>query len=78
MAKTQIDGKKQVVADTVTRADLNTDTSGSAVVAKIIAGSGISLSSTGADAGTGDVTVTATGGGGASSAVAGARAALEF
>jgi hypothetical protein len=41
----------------VKRADLNTATSGSAVVTKIVQGTGISLSSTGADAGTGDVTV---------------------
>lgn len=42
---------------------LNTATSGSAVVTKIIAGTGVTLSSTGADAGTGDVTVNASGGG---------------
>lgn len=42
----------------VKRADLDVITSGSAVAAKIIAGTGITLSSTGPDAGTGDVTVT--------------------
>lgn len=46
----------------VKRADLNTATSGSAVITKIIAGTGISLSSTGADTGTGDVTVNSTSG----------------
>ena len=41
----------------VKRADLNTAESGSAVTTKIVAGTGIELSSTGVDAGTGDVTV---------------------
>jgi hypothetical protein len=41
----------------VKRADLNTATSGDAVTTKIVQGTGISLSSSGADSGTGDVTV---------------------
>jgi len=45
----------------VHRDDLNTTTSGQAVIRKVVAGTGISLSSTGADTGTGDVTITATG-----------------
>lgn len=50
---------KQIKDGEVKRADLNTATSGSAVIRKVIAGTGISLGSTGADAGTGDVTVNA-------------------
>ena len=41
----------------VKRADLNVTTSSSAVIAKAVQGTGISLSSTGVDAGTGDVTI---------------------
>lgn len=63
MALTKINPSEVVPSGSITRAMLNTATSGSAVATKIIAGTGISLSSTGADAGTGDVTVTATGGG---------------
>lgn len=58
MARTQLTGS-QVSDGSVARADLNTSTAGSAVITKIIAGTGITLSSTGADAGTGDVTVNA-------------------
>lgn len=47
----------QVRDTTLQRADLDTATPGQAVVAKIVQGSGIQLSSTGGDAGTGDVTV---------------------
>lgn len=61
MARTQITGQ-QVGDGTVQRADLDVSTSGSAVIRKVIAGTGISLVSTGPDAGTGDVTITATGG----------------
>lgn len=60
----------QIVSDTidsdlikqgsVSRADLNTATSGQAVTTKIIQGTGVTISSTGADAGTGDVTINAT------------------
>lgn len=48
----------------VRREDFNVTTSGQAVTTKIIAGTNISLSSTGADAGTGDVTINASGGSG--------------
>lgn len=41
----------------VQRNDFDTTTSGQAVITKVIAGTGISLSSTGTDAGTGDVTI---------------------
>lgn len=56
MAKTEVTST-QIKDGTVNRDDLNTTTAGKAVVAKIIQGSGISISSTGADAGTGDVTI---------------------
>lgn len=57
MANTNI-RSRQIKDGDVLRADVNTSTSGSALITKVIAGTGISLSSTGADAGTGDVTVT--------------------
>lgn len=44
----------------VKRSDLNTTSTGEAVITKIIAGSGIEISETGVDSGTGDVTITAT------------------
>ena len=59
MSSTNIRGT-QVVDGTIQRSDLDTTTAGKAVVSKIIQGSNISLSSTGADSGTGDVTITAT------------------
>jgi hypothetical protein len=42
----------------ITRAKLNTTLAASAVVAKVLAGAGLTLASTGVDAGTGDVTLT--------------------
>lgn len=56
MALTNIRGK-QIQDGTVQRADLDTSTIGQAVVAKIVQGTNISLSSTGGDSGTGDVTI---------------------
>jgi hypothetical protein len=50
---------RQVLDGDITRDDVNTSTAGSAVITKVIAGTGISISSTGADAGTGDVTINA-------------------
>jgi hypothetical protein len=47
----------QIKDATIGRDDLNLATPGQAVVAKIVAGAGVTLSSTGADTGTGDVTV---------------------
>lgn len=47
----------QVLDGSIQRADLDVSTVGKAVVAKLIQGTGIALSSTGADSGTGDVTV---------------------
>ena len=47
----------QVLDGSVQRADHDTTTVGQATVTKLVQGSNITLSSTGADAGTGDVTV---------------------
>lgn len=61
MARTFIGGA--LVEDgSIERADLNTADTGKAVIRKVVAGTGIQISSTGADAGTGDVTVSTTGG----------------
>lgn len=56
MATTRV-SDDQILDGGVTRADLNVASAGSAVITKLIAGTGVSISSTGADAGTGDVTV---------------------
>ena len=48
----------------VQRSELDVSTAGQAVLRKVIAGTGITLSATGIDAGTGDVTINSTGGGG--------------
>jgi hypothetical protein len=56
MSQTVIRGT-QILNNTVQRQDLDTSTVGQAVVTKLVQGSGITLSSTGADSGTGDVTV---------------------
>ena len=52
MARTRISGQ-QVEDGTIKRADLDVTTAGEAVIRKLIAGTGITLSSTGPDAGTG-------------------------
>jgi hypothetical protein len=59
---TEITGK-QIKDGTIRRVDLDTTTAGQAVVRRIVAGTGVTLSSTGVDSGTGDVTINATGGG---------------
>jgi hypothetical protein len=59
MPKTLIDSTQ---IRSVTRSDLDVTTVGGAVVAKIIAGTGVTVTSTGADSGTGDVTINASGG----------------
>jgi hypothetical protein len=51
----------QVLDGTIQRTDLDVLTVGQAVVAKLIQGTNVTLSSTGGDAGTGDVTVSSTG-----------------
>ena len=53
---------RQILDGDVLRNDLNITTSGSAVIRRIIAGTNITISSTGVDTGTGDVTINATGG----------------
>ena len=58
MGKTNITGL-QIADATVQRQDIDTVTTGKALITKIVQGSGISISSTGVDSGTGDVTVTA-------------------
>jgi hypothetical protein len=62
MPKTVIRGA-QVLDGSIQRADLDTSTVGQAVVAKLVQGSNVTLSSTGADSGTGDVTISVPGGG---------------
>jgi hypothetical protein len=58
MPQTVISGK-QVKDSSIQRIDLDTTTVGQAVVTKLIQGTNVTLSSTGADAGTGDVTISA-------------------
>jgi hypothetical protein len=60
MAQTNIRGS-QILNATVQRQDLDTSTVGQALVTKIVQGSNVNLSSTGADSGTGDVTINALG-----------------
>jgi hypothetical protein len=50
---------RQILDGDVFRNDLNVTTSGSAVIRRIIAGTNITISSTGVDTGTGDVTINA-------------------
>lgn len=63
MPKTDVRSEQIRDGSGVKRADLDVTTSGSAVIVKLIAGTGISLESTGPDAGTGDVTISVSGGG---------------
>lgn len=53
-------GNDQIKPGAIERDRLDTKDSGEAVVVKIIAGAGITLSSSGADPGTGDVVISAT------------------
>jgi hypothetical protein len=62
MAQTVIRGT-QILNNTVQRQDLDTSTVGQALVTKIVQGTNVTLSSTGADSGTGDVTINVPGGG---------------
>lgn len=55
---------RQLGANSLTRDDVDTSTTTKALITKVIAGTNISISSTGVDAGTGDVTINASGGGG--------------
>lgn len=54
----------QIADGTIQRQDLDASTAGSAVIRKVLPGSGVSIISTGPDPGTGDVTISATGVGG--------------
>jgi hypothetical protein len=56
MAATTVRGA-QVRDQAIQRVDIDTATPGQALVAKVVQGAGIQLSSTGGDSGTGDVTV---------------------
>jgi hypothetical protein len=62
MSTTLIRGT-QVLDGTIQRPDLDVTTVSKAVVAKIIQGTNVTLTSTGADSGTGDVTISVPGGG---------------
>ena len=63
MARTELTGD-QILDGTVGRDDLDVTTLGQSAITKVVAGTGVTLSWTGADQGTGDVTVNFAGGGG--------------
>jgi microcystin-dependent protein len=54
---------RQIADGSVQRVDLDVTTVGQSVVTKLVQGSNVALSSTGADSGTGDVTISVPGGG---------------
>lgn len=58
MPRTNVRGEQVKDAD-IDRDDIDTLTLGKALITKVVAGTGIEISSTGADAGTGDVTINA-------------------
>ena len=60
MSRTQLTGN-QLGDSTVRRHDLDAVTTGQAVIRKVVAGTNVSLASTGIDAGTGDVTISTLG-----------------
>jgi hypothetical protein len=62
MPATNIRGS-QILNSTIQRQDLDTATTGQAVVAKLVQGTNVVLSSTGVDSGTGDVTISVPTGG---------------
>ncbi len=62
MPVTQLNGS-QVKDSSIQNDDIDITTTGKAVVTKLVAGTNISLSSTGVDAGTGVVTINSSGGG---------------
>lgn len=61
MGRTQLTSRE---IGSVQRNDFDTTTTTQAVITKVIAGTNVTISSTGVDAGTGDVTINASGGGG--------------
>ena len=60
MSRTQFTGQ-QVSDSSVQRQDLDAVTAGSAVIKKVVAGTNITINSSGVDSGTGDVTINALG-----------------
>lgn len=54
---------RQLGGNAVNKDDIDTTTTTKALITKVIAGTNITISSTGVDTGTGDVTINATGGG---------------
>lgn len=56
---TEVSGKG-IRDGSIQRRDIDITTTGESLITKLVAGSGISISSTGADSGTGEVTITAT------------------
>ena len=56
MPRTQLNAR-QILDGDIQKTDLDTTTPGQAVITKLVAGAGVSLTSTGVDAGTGDVTI---------------------
>jgi len=63
MGKTSI-GTRLIRDDSVNRDDVDINTVGKSLITKVIEGSNINISWTGADAGTGDVTISAASAGG--------------
>ncbi len=63
MGRTSI-GTRLIRDDSVNRDDIDVNTVGKSLITKVIEGSNINISWTGADAGTGDVTISAASGGG--------------
>jgi hypothetical protein len=57
MIEQLINGATDILGGSIIRYDLNTTTPTQAVIRKIIAGTGVSITSTGVDSGTGDVTI---------------------
>jgi hypothetical protein len=56
MGRTQLSGK-QILDRSIQKDDLDTITSGQAVITKLIAGTGVTLASNGVDDGTGEVVI---------------------
>jgi hypothetical protein len=69
VARTQANGS-QIADGSIQRSDLDATTAGAAVVRRLIAGTGVTFSSTGPDVGTGDVTINAASSGVAAPVVA--------
>lgn len=65
MGKTR-PGGKQIQDGSVGRPDINTVDAGESLITRVIAGTNVTITSTGVDSGTGDVTINASGSGGSS------------